>query len=101
MKATMDPRYEGRPFLRLVECYILERIGKLSERDGALLSQMTPKLRETYSREGSWAEIVEGEMHFDAGVSRTIAENWARWCAQRGGHDPEAFARAFADAVIK
>jgi len=53
-------RYAGKPFLRLIECYILGRIGELDGKQGAVLEGMTPKLRATYNRAGTWQNIVAG-----------------------------------------
>lgn len=97
----MDPRYSGKPFLRLVELYAIAKLGALKEGDAETLRQMTPKLQNLYKRQGTWMEIVAAEMGFDSALDETIKANWARWCEERGGEDPEAFARAFADAIIR
>ena len=37
-------RYAGKPFLRLLECYVLAAIGELSDEQQATLRAMEPKL---------------------------------------------------------
>jgi hypothetical protein len=93
-------RYEGKPFLKLLEAFVLSRIGKLSPDAAARLVQMTPQLRKTFGRQGTWDEIVEGVMQLDAGASDAIRRDWARWVAEHGDGDPAAFARMVADAVV-
>ena len=39
-------RYAGKPFLRVLECYVLWAIGELTSEHEKLLVTMTPKLRE-------------------------------------------------------
>ena len=52
-------RYEGKPLLRLLECYVLLAIGELSSDDQLVLSEMTPKLQGVYKCSGRWDQIVE------------------------------------------
>jgi hypothetical protein len=93
-------RYEGKPFLKLLEAFVLSRIDKLSPDAAALLVQMTPQLRKTFGRDGTWDEIVAGVMQFDDGAADAIRRDWARWVAEHGDGDPAAFARTVADAVV-
>jgi hypothetical protein len=69
-------RYEGRPFLRLLDCYILAVIGELdaAQQDG--LTQMQPKLQKTFNSSGTWIEIVEEQMDFMPTVPEKIREFW-------------------------
>ena len=55
---NVSERYHGKPFLRLLECYVLRAIGELSEDDESNLNSMLPKLREIYRVNGAWYEIV-------------------------------------------
>jgi len=97
----VDPRYDGQPFLRLIELYAIAKLGALTELDAERLRQMTPRLQTLYGRQGTWMEIVAAEMDFDSAVDESIKANWARWCEKGGGEEFEAFARAFADAIIR
>ena len=38
----MSDRYEGKPFIRLVDCYVLDAIGHLDDAQEAQLIEMTP-----------------------------------------------------------
>lgn len=93
------PRYHGRPILRLVECYALAAVGKLSPHDETRLDALTPWLQRTFGSGGSWREIVEAKMAFDDRTARGISHGWKLYCRECGDSDPESFARAFADVV--
>src|SRR5215211_6368897 len=55
-------RYDGKPFLRLLECYVLWAAGRLPDDEAAQLDRMTPKLREIYGANGSWHDIVVAQI---------------------------------------
>ncbi len=40
----MSDRYEGKPFLRLLECYVLWSVDALSASQAKMLNEVTPKL---------------------------------------------------------
>lgn len=69
-------RYEGRPLLRLLDCYILEVIGQLDERQRETLVRMEPKLQLTFKSSGSWANILEEQMDFMPSVPGKIRDFW-------------------------
>jgi hypothetical protein len=71
-------RYAGKPFLKLVDSFILKSIGELDASTEAVLEQMTPKLRQTFSHAGTWDEIVEAQLGFKPGVRDGIRDLWAR-----------------------
>jgi hypothetical protein len=100
----MNPRYEGKPFLRLLECYILWAIDALSDADRKQLESMEVKLRQTYRRNGTWYEIVAAEMGFPVGRPESITRTWRdnKERAERSGQvvQPEDFARFLADYLI-
>lgn len=98
-RIPIAPRYHGRPILRLVECYALATVGKLSPRDETRLDALTPWLQRVFGSGGSWREIVEAKMAFDEGTARGISHGWELYCRECGDADPESFARAFADVV--
>ncbi len=97
----MTSRFEGRPFLRLLECYVLHALGSLTEPDQARLEAMTPKLQETFKRKGTWLEIVAAEMHFPADCPETIVRNWEANKKRASEQDlqlnPQQFAQFLAD----
>lgn len=97
----MNERYQGKPFLRLLECYILWAIDELGPSDCDALEKLVPKLRQTYRREGTWHEIVAAEMSFPPGRPEAILRNWAqnksRALSEGKTAEPEGFARFLAD----
>ena len=97
----MTSRYEGRPFLRLLESYVLCALDSLTEPDRAQLEAMTPELQETFQRKGTWQEIVAAEMHFPADCPATIARNWEenkKRASEKGLQlKPQQFAQFLAD----
>ena len=97
----MTSRYEGRPFLRLLECYVLWALSSLSESDRARLEAMTPKLRAPYKRLGTWQEIVAAKMDFPAdcaaAIVRNLEDNKKRAAVQGVQLDPQQFAQFMAD----
>jgi hypothetical protein len=94
-------RYAGKPFLRILECYVLWAAGELAAEDERKLVAMTPKLRETFSRQGSWQEIVAGEMEFPPDLPQQINALWVQnqQRAKNANVDlpAEDFARMFVD----
>ncbi len=94
-------RYEGKPLLRLLECYVLLAIGELSPDDQLVLDKMTPKLQEVYKCSGRWDQIVEKSMELPAGVTEAIRSLWSKnkdAVNKRGlSLDPQKFAEAFVD----
>lgn len=98
----MSDRYEGKPFLRLVDCYVLDAIGHLDEVQDAQLTEMTPKFREIFGEQGDWREIVVARMKFPDGIGEAIRQVWesghARFVEANGREpDPEEFTRFFVD----
>ncbi|MFZ6647106.1 hypothetical protein ACO0LO_15385 [Undibacterium sp. TJN25] len=94
-------RYEGKPFLRLLECYILSAIGHLDEGQRAALQAMEPKLAGVYQTGGTWLEIVGDQMDFPETLPQKIREIWESNLAKarQSGMpvDPTEFAMAFVD----
>jgi len=94
-------RYEGKPLLRLLECYVLDAIDQLDERQRDTLQRMTPKLATLYKRNGTWSEILRDEMNFADSLPTKIREIWnidlARMHSSGVGIDPSEFAMTFVD----
>lgn len=93
-----DPRYDGKPLLRLIELYVQHVIGELSARDAQLLAQMTPMLRKTYSLDGDWPAIIASVMELGPSFEDSLKREWER--ARAAGPDVEAFSRAVADKLV-
>ena len=65
-------RYAGKPFLRLLECYVLSLIGQLDDGQQEKLHRMEPKLAGVYGAEGTWFEIVGAQMDFPPSMPNQI-----------------------------
>lgn len=77
-KQQPQDRYAGKPFLKLVDSFVLKCIGELDASQEELLLQMTPKLQQTFSHSGSWEEIVIDQLHFGPEVRSAIKGLWAK-----------------------
>lgn len=77
----MMDRYKGKPFLRLLECYILNVVGQLDDKQYSALERMEPKLREVYKSEGSWVEVVAKQMEFTGDFHEQVRALWNRYSA--------------------
>lgn len=98
----MSDRYEGKPFLRLVDSYVLDAIGKLDEPTAKWLVDSETYFRQTYGMTGSWQEIVAAQMQFPEGMQAAIVEVWEKGRArfiEVNGEEPEPlqFAYMFVD----
>ena len=98
----MSDRYEGKPFLRLLDSYILDTIGALDEANRKWLVESEPYHREIFGAKGGWREIVAGRMNFPQGMDATIVEVWEKGSArfrQDTGEEPDPvqFTHMFVD----
>ncbi len=98
----MKRRYDGKPFLELLDCYVLDAIGVLDEETDARLTQYEPHYRLMFGIAGPWRTIVEKRMNFPAGMAGAIREMWEkgrpRYIAQTGFEpNPNEFAMQFID----
>jgi hypothetical protein len=73
-----NPRYEGKPFLRLLECYVMWCAGVLDDENATKLEGMTPRLQATYSASESWQEILAGQMQFPPELQSHIQKLWTQ-----------------------
>ncbi len=98
---TTENRYEGKPFLRLLDCYVLKAIGHLDDAQEAALMAMEPKFHDVYNVEGSWLEIVSHQMEFPASLPAEIKRIWDEGSvrAEKMGFSPvpSEFMREFVD----
>jgi hypothetical protein len=77
-KKPAPDRYAGKPFLKLVDAFVLKAIGHLDPSQDEALQQMTPKLQETFKRPGTWEEIVMAELRFDPEIRAAIRGLWEK-----------------------
>ncbi|MGE0712682.1 MAG: hypothetical protein AB7N76_09130 [Planctomycetota bacterium] len=69
-------RYEGKPFLKLLESYVLRAIGELPDEQERALRAMEPKLQQVYGARGAWHELVASQMGFPDDLPATIRSIW-------------------------
>jgi hypothetical protein len=98
----MSDRYAGKPFLRLLESYVLDAIGHLDPASDAALRAQETEFRKTFVATGNWREIVVGRMQFPEGIQGAIREVWeagrVRFKEANGTEpDPVEFTRIFVD----
>jgi hypothetical protein len=94
-------RYDGKPFLRLLECYVLEAVGQLHEEQRETLLRMEPQICQVYQRDGAWFEVINAEMGFTEATVTQIREVWEanlEKAKEMGATiDPNAFAIDYVD----
>jgi hypothetical protein len=97
----MTDRYSGKPFLRLLDCYVLNAIGMLDEAQINGLKAMEPKLAQVFGIEGSWTDIVASKMEFPDDLPAEIRRIWEAGRAKASTIglevDPAEFTRQFVD----
>jgi hypothetical protein len=98
----LQDRYDGKPFLKMLDCYVLDAIGHLDTQSEAALTAMEPSLRQQLNATGGWRAMVEQQMQFPDGMAGAIREVWEKGRPQfvaAQGHepDPAAFAQSFVD----
>lgn len=98
----MTDIYEGKPFLKLLDAYVLDAIGALDADSDAALTAMEPKFRELFGGTGDWRAMVAERMQFPDGMAGAINEVWTKGrvkfiAAQGHEPDPIEFMRSFVD----
>jgi hypothetical protein len=74
----MNPRYDGKPLLRLIELFAIDAIGELQPQDAANLEAMTPKLQQLYRTTGDWRAAISAAMAFPDSMPEAIRSMWAK-----------------------
>jgi hypothetical protein len=89
-------RYEGRPFLRLIDCYLLDIIGHLDESQRESLGKMTVRFQKTFSTSAStWQAIVEEQLDLLPQARESIAMFWEGFVQHQKAHDQDPSPIAF------
>ena len=99
----MIERYSGKPFLELLDSYVLDAVGALDAESDAALAAREAEFHRLFGASGDWRTIVEQRMRFPAGMARAIREVWEKGsvkfrAAQGRDPDPAEFARHFVDS---
>jgi hypothetical protein len=101
ISAVPGQRYDGKPFLKLLDCYVLWAIGELPEENVRSLKEMTPKFRLIYGKEGDWQQIVSAVMELPPNMPTLVKELWVKntEIARKNGVTltPLRFAERFVD----
>jgi len=71
-------RYDGKPFLKLVDSFVLKCIGKLDPDQEAILDKLTPKFQETFKCTGTWEEIVIVQLEYPPSIRNEISRLWVK-----------------------
>ena len=71
----MNNRYINKPFLRLLELYILWVIKELPKNE--LLIKMEPQLQKHIGVK-KWYEIIADEMELNENINSEIVEEWEK-----------------------
>lgn len=98
----MTDRYAGKPFLELLDSYVLDAIGHLDAGSDAALTARESQFHALFGAKGPWRQIVVDRMQFPDGMAGAVREVWeggkARFLAANGqAPDPAEFTRIFVD----
>ena len=103
-------RYDGKPFLRLLDCYVLDAIDQLDEAQRAVLESLEPQLEKTFGSSGAWQNAVAQQMAFSDEVPDKIRLFWDDYlerartenrAASPGGFVAEFVATNFPDLGVQ
>ena len=98
-----DPRYDGKPLLRLIELWVLWVIDEIDEDDISRLQAMEPKLRETWHLTGTWHEMIESVLKLEPAIRDELRRVWlhnVETAKQLGFPSPkQEFVHAIADQL--
>src|SRR4051812_23566191 len=96
-----NPRYDGRPLLRLLEFYILNAIDELPLPEQEALDRMAPKLQGLYGGSGPWHEAVAAAVQMPPETPAAIRDMWTKnlEIARANGVAPLA-PQKFAEMVV-
>jgi hypothetical protein len=104
-KEEIADRYAGKPLLKLVDSFVLKSINELDPSQEALLVEMTPKLQQTFSKNGTWEEVIIQELQFPDNIKDIINTMWQnnQNIAKEKNIEltPLQFAQMFVDTNIK
>ena len=98
---TEKSRYEGKPFLKFLDCYVLEAINELDSETREMLTEMEPKLEASFGATGGWRGYVSQMMEFPEDLPEKIAQIWRDGSARirKAGMEPDPvqFTHQFVD----
>ena len=86
-----EERYEGRPLLRLLDCYVLALTGNLSPE---MEAKVADTVRRNFGEGPDWKVTLREATKLPSNMDERIR---AIWRSQPVGTDPAAFALAVSD----
>lgn len=95
-----NPRYDGKPLLRLLELYVLNAVGELSQSEEQALERMAPKLKEIYGGNGEWHEAIAASVHMPPDMPISIRNMWAKNLEIARSNGVTLAPQAFAEMVV-
>lgn len=98
----MSDRYQGKPFLELLDAWILDAIGHLDSATDSALTAREGEFRSLFGGTGDWRAQVVQRMQFPEGMAGAVCELWEKGAAKfvaAQGYQPEPaeFVRSFVD----
>lgn len=98
----MMARYRDRPFLRLVDAWMLDAIGHLPRHVDKALSDREAQFALQFGERGRWRDMVARRLDLPPGMAGAVREVWMkgrpRFVAAHGHEpDPGEFVRTFVD----
>jgi len=95
-----NPRYDGKPLLRLLELYVLRAIGELSQSEQQTLERMAPKLQSLYGGNGEWHEAIAASVHMPPDMPIAIRDMWVKNLEIARSNSMTLAPQAFAEMVV-
>jgi hypothetical protein len=96
-----NPRYDGKPMLRLLECYVLKSIGALTLEQERQLNEMESGLRKTFESSGTWDKMIAEQMGFSPELPAYLVDLWRQNLSASGDQTrlpPDHFAQHVVDS---
>lgn len=94
-----NPRYDGKPLLKLLELCVLKAIGELPRKEEDILNAMAPKLQATFGGGGQWHEAIESAVRMDADTPEQLRGMWTRNLEVARANGVTLTAQQFAEMV--
>jgi hypothetical protein len=94
-------RYAGKPFLRLLDCYLLACIDQLDAKQDHALIGMEQKLQAIYGVPGDWRSIVSVVMDFPATMRDDVRQVWSDYLAHAKQRDASVNPNEFVEEFVR
>lgn len=95
----MSSRYDGKPFLRLLDSFVLDAIGLLTDAQKEGLATVQPRLAQLYGVDGTWQQIVAAQLSLPESFREDVSRVWSNYLASAKAQglsvDPNEFVERF------